>query len=304
MRGKGVNFRRGPGNVDNGGTLHVQGRFATGNGQGGNEGINAPPVVRTKAIDHLEDAGTDITLVFTRTQDQVIEQFGRERFHIVFIDQVINELEGPLTNGNVGVLETFHHGRPVTLQGRHGVIGLGAVRDHDVVVPPGLFLLHNTPGQGIECDVANVIVAIQEESSQYVDGEDTETVFTLDAHDGLHALVENGVAGILGRFGVGGDLCEDVVHFFRGPDVVGPQQAQEGQDLYLQKGIGNAGDFVLGRVSRSQHVAEHAYQGGYDLEKGIATGRVPRVVAFFFGGPVVNHEDLRHELYDRDEDAV
>ena len=45
-----------------------------------------------------------------------------------------------------------------------------------------------------------------------VDGEHTEAARGLDAHDGLHALVEDGVAGVARSLCVRRHLCQDVAH--------------------------------------------------------------------------------------------
>ena len=56
------------------------------------------------------------------TKNKVIQQLARERFHILCVDKVINELQRSLADGDVGILEAINDGISVTLKGRRGTI--------------------------------------------------------------------------------------------------------------------------------------------------------------------------------------
>lgn len=54
--------------------------------------------------------------------------------------------------------------------------------------------------------VPDVVVSVAQELSENVDGQDTEGVVRWGLHDSKHSLVENRVANILARLGVGCNL--------------------------------------------------------------------------------------------------
>ena len=54
----------------------------------------------------------------------------------------------------------------------------------------------------VECDIANVFIAVQQKSAEDVDGQNAEATLRLDVHDGEDRLVEDGIANVfaVGRF--------------------------------------------------------------------------------------------------------
>mmetsp|Transcript_19978 Transcript_19978/g.47678 ORF Transcript_19978/g.47678 Transcript_19978/m.47678 type:complete len:249 (+) Transcript_19978:402-1148(+) len=248
-----MNVGRSSTNVNRGCGLNCRRRFSSGNCQGCNQGIDAPSIVGREAIHHFENSRTDIGSVFTGTQDQIIQQLGSQLFHIVLIDQMINQLQRSLANTHIGILETVHHSGSMTLQGRHGIVRIGSsVDSHQTTVSFILFLFHNALSQGVQGHITNIVVTVQQETTQNVDRQYTQSIFAFHTHNGLDTLVQNGVAGVFGSFRIGGHLCQYIIHFFRCLLVVGSQQTQECQQLNLQKRIGNASHVVISRVSTSQ----------------------------------------------------
>lgn len=53
----------------------------------------------------------------------------------------------------------------------------------------------------------NVLVRVEQEAAEDVDGQHTQAALCPNLHDGARALVQNRVAHVLGRFRVGRDLC-------------------------------------------------------------------------------------------------
>ena len=191
--------------------------------------------------------------------------------------------------------------------------GRGRVRVAIVAVPgpgpPG-----HAPRQRVERHVPYVVVAVQQEPAQYVHGQDPEPVVppagpgvSAHGHDGLDALVQYRVAGVLGRLGVRRHLRQDVAHLLRRVRVVRPEEAEEGQDLDLQERVRDAPDVVVGAVPHAKEVAKELDEGGHEAEEG-RPGRGLRLGLGISGLGravlVVDDQDARHELHDRDEDAV
>ena len=108
--------------------------------------------------------------------------------------------------------------------------------------------LHGLEQRG-QCDVANVLVGVQQKSSEDVHGEHTQTALRPNLHDRDHGLVEYCVAHVLRALRVRGDRGENVVHLLAGVLVVVAEDAQDAQDFHLKKRIGDAADVVLGRVA-------------------------------------------------------
>lgn len=92
----------------------------------------------------------------------------------------------------------------------------------------------NCPQQGVQGHVAYILVVIEQEPSQDVDRQHSETALGLDVHDGQDGLVQDGVADVLTGLGVGRDLCEDVVHRFGRLGVVFAQYPEEAEDFDLE----------------------------------------------------------------------
>ena len=62
------------------------------------------------------------------------------------------------------------------------------------------------PEEGVEGHVADVLVVVEEEPAEDVDGQHAEAGLGVDVHDRDDSLVEDGVANVLARLGVGGHL--------------------------------------------------------------------------------------------------
>mmetsp|Transcript_15425 Transcript_15425/g.29438 ORF Transcript_15425/g.29438 Transcript_15425/m.29438 type:complete len:267 (-) Transcript_15425:571-1371(-) len=208
---------------------------------------------------------------------------------------MVYKFECTLANTNVWILQAFHYRCSMTLKSRHGIIRFTF---HDGIVLSILLLINDASSKCVERNVANVIVAIQEKTTKDIDSQYAQAVVTFHSHDGLDAFIKNGVSSVLCRFRIGGNLRQDIVHFFGSLFVVGPQETQKRQDLDLQKGIGNSRHFIISRVSGTQHVSKHTNQRGYNLEEAVPAGSIIGVFALLFRGAKVNHEDLRHELHD------
>ena len=114
--------------------------------------------------------------------------------------------------------------------------------------------------KGIESNVANIVVLVEEESAEDVDGQSPEAVVRLDGHDGLNALVEDGIASIFGSIGVGSNLRKDIAHFLRGTLILSPKQAEQGKNLYLEEGIGYAGNVVFRRESAGEEIPQQLHK--------------------------------------------
>ena len=81
--------------------------------------------------------------------------------------------------------------------------------------------------------VPDVLVVVEQEPPQDVDGQDPQSALALDVHDGEDGLVQDGVAHVLGGLCVGGDLGQDVVHGLGGVGVVAAEDAQQPEDFDL-----------------------------------------------------------------------
>jgi len=67
--------------------------------------------------------------------------------------------------------------------------------------------------------------------AQDVDGQHAQAADGLHAHDGLHGLVQDGVAGVARGLGGAGHLRERVAHRVARVRVARAQDAQQAQDL-------------------------------------------------------------------------
>lgn len=86
-------------------------------------------------------------------------------------------------------------------------------------------------GGNKETSLPNVVVPVTEEFSENVDGHDAKTRLGLDLENGEDRLVEDGVADVLGRFGVGGNL------WYRKRDMearAGGEEEQERSECQLR----------------------------------------------------------------------
>lgn len=97
----------------------------------------------------------------------------------------------------------------------------------------GRVICVNGPQQSVERHVSNVFVAIEQETTENVDGQHAQPALRFDVHDGQHSFVEDGVADVLGRLRIGRHLCQYVVHRFRSLGIVVTQHSQQPQNLDL-----------------------------------------------------------------------
>ena len=111
----------------------------------------------------------------------------------------------------------------------------------------------------VERHVANVLVGVEQEAAEDVDGEDAQRRLRLDVHDGEHGLVQDRVAGVLARLGVGAHLGEYVVHGVAGVRVVLAEYAEQADDAHLQERIADAGHVVVRAVAGEYEVLEDAH---------------------------------------------
>jgi hypothetical protein len=126
------------------------------------------------------------------------EELSYEDADVGLVDEGVGELEGAAADGDVAVAE--------------------AVEDDGAVAKDGVRVDGDDLVEGVEGDVADVVVLVAEELAQAVDGHHPQALFR---------LVEDGVADVLARLGVGGDLRQDVVHRFGRLRVTPPNQAHQ-----------------------------------------------------------------------------
>ncbi|KAL7553138.1 LOW QUALITY PROTEIN: hypothetical protein ACHAWF_016403 [Thalassiosira exigua] len=293
----------------------LDGRLAlpSRDGEHGDEGVDPPPVVRPVAVHDPQHAGANVGAVVAGADDEVVEQLGREGLDVGLVDEVVDELEGALADGDVGVLEAVDDGGPVALEGRRGGVGgafvpsFGVSVRHAVAAAAPSPVVRDAPGQGVERHVSDVVVPVQEEPPEDVDGQHPQPVVALHGHDGLHALVEDGVPCVFGRLRVGRDLRQDVVHLLGRLGVPGPEEAEEREDLHLEERVGDAPDVVLGAVAHGEEVAQELDEGGHEPGEGGAAGALLVVVLVVHAALSVLPVDDQHpghELHDGDEHAV
>ena len=106
----------------------------------------------------------------------------------------------------------------------------------------GITLSYQGLQEGVEGDVANVVVAVGEETAEDVDGEHAQSRLTLDFHDREHGLVQDRVADVLGCVRVGGHTGKRVAHEFAGLGVALTKRAHEVEDANLEERIRDACD--------------------------------------------------------------
>ena len=195
--------------------------------------------------------------------NQVVEHLSSKVLDVVGVDQLVDQVQGPLSDGDVRVLQAVDDGVSVSLD-------RGSVFGDDF-------------REGVQGHVTNVVVAVEKEATQDIDGQDAETGFGFDGHDGLDALVQDGIACVLGRFGVGGHLGQEVVHGVAGFRVAFPQALKHVQKLDLEEGVGDTRNVMIGGIPHRQEISEEAEDGGDQPREGWGVGRV-------------HAHDLCHEL--------
>lgn len=68
------------------------------------------------------------------------------------------------------------------------------------------------PQKRVKGHISDVLVAVEQETAEDVDGQDPQAGLGADVHDGEYRLVQDGISDIFGRFGVGRHLGQNVVH--------------------------------------------------------------------------------------------
>ena len=219
----------------------------------------------------MHDFTAEGSLVFRGSNDEVIEHLADKGLDVLGVHELIDQFQGTLSNGDIGVFEAVDDGVAVSLDG-------GGVLGDDFT-------------EGVEGDVADVVVTVEEEAPENVDGEHAQARFGFDGHDGLHALVQDGIAGVFGRFGVGGDLGEEVIHGIAGFRVVFPEALKHVQQLDLEEGVGYPGHVMVGGIAHGEEVPQETEDGGDEPGEGWGVGGV-------------HTHDLGHEFHPCHEDTV
>ena len=147
------------------------------------------------------------------------------------------------------------------------------------------------PGERVERDVANVVVPVEQEAAQNVDGQHAQPRVALHVHDGLDALVENGIARVFRTLRVGRHLRQHVVHRLRGLVVALAQPPHELQQLDLHEWIDNAPHVVLWRKPHGDETAQQLDERGHHLDVLVLD-------------VWLNLEHLEHELHARQQHCV
>lgn len=81
--------------------------------------------------------------------------------------------------------------------------------------------------------ITDVLVTVEQETAEDVDGQDPQAGLGADVHDGEYSLVQDRISDIFGRFRVGRHLGQDVVHSLGCLGIAVAQYSQQPQNLYL-----------------------------------------------------------------------
>mmetsp|Transcript_115450 Transcript_115450/g.331356 ORF Transcript_115450/g.331356 Transcript_115450/m.331356 type:complete len:464 (+) Transcript_115450:494-1885(+) len=207
------------------------------------ERVELPAAVGGVLLHSHADPAAKVLLKVGLGHQEVVEELLGHVLDVLLVDERVGHIERPPPDRDVRVLEAVDDGGAVALHSLHVDVHHALKRR-----------------QG---DVADVVVAAEEEAAEDVDAEHAEAAFGLDGHDREDALVQDRVACVLRALGVRGDLRQDVVHLVAGVDRVHAEEAQQAENLRLQEGVRDTGDVVLGRirVARGHNAAERADQG-------------------------------------------
>mmetsp|Transcript_51936 Transcript_51936/g.103362 ORF Transcript_51936/g.103362 Transcript_51936/m.103362 type:complete len:308 (-) Transcript_51936:372-1295(-) len=200
-----------------------------------------PLLISGILLDDGADALRQLILELDVARHQVGEELLHEHLDVGLVDQRVDQFQRALANGRIIVLQAVDYRVAVALD------GLGVLAD-DLV-------------KGIERHVPDVVVTIDQEAAKDVNGEHAQTRFHLNGHNSEHTLVEDGVARVFGGLGIGGHLCEDVVHLVRGLCMAGAEDAKHAQDLDLQKGIDDAMHVMLRGIPGEDEVLQRSDEG-------------------------------------------
>mmetsp|Transcript_8985 Transcript_8985/g.29522 ORF Transcript_8985/g.29522 Transcript_8985/m.29522 type:complete len:299 (+) Transcript_8985:303-1199(+) len=188
-------------------------------------GVNLPPLGRRVRVDERAHLRSQVGLELGFGHEEVVEELVGEGGDVGLVDEAVDKVERAALDRHVAILDAVDDCVAVALD-RSRVHG------------------HNL-GQRVERHVADVIIAVREEPSEDIDGKDAKAADRFDAHDCLHALVENGVAGVAGAVDVGRNLRQHVAHRIRSVGVALAENVQQAQHLHLQEWVAQAPDVVL-----------------------------------------------------------
>lgn len=103
--------------------------------------------------------------------------------------------------------------------------------------------------------IADIAVAVEKELAQDVSTQHALAADRVNAHDGLHSLVQHGVTSHARAISLSGDLSimklpnkyesKEIAERVTALTIVGCQQTEEFQHLHLKEGIGNTAHVVL-----------------------------------------------------------
>jgi len=202
--------------------------------------VDVPPAVGRKAFGGGAHLGRHAELELVVGHLEEGEELARQDAHVRLVDERVRELERAAADRDVAIAQAVED---------DGAVALDGVRVHG-----------DDLEKSVERDVANVVVAVAEELAEDVDGHDAQAAVGFDVEDREDRLVQDRVADVLGRLGVGRDLGEDVVHGLARLDVALAEQPQEAQDLDLEERVRDAAHVVLGRVVGRDERLEVAHE--------------------------------------------
>mmetsp|Transcript_17545 Transcript_17545/g.45337 ORF Transcript_17545/g.45337 Transcript_17545/m.45337 type:complete len:312 (+) Transcript_17545:1356-2291(+) len=240
-------------------------------GEGLDDGVDPPLLLRGELVDDVADLGHEVLLVLRLNCCQVGEHLANKRFDVGLVDQHVDQLERPPAQRHVRVLEAVNDRLPVALHGAH-------IGGHD-------------GDQRVQRNVADVVVAVAQEAPKDVDCEDTQPRLCFNRDDREHTLVQDRVAHVLRRLGVGRDLGEYVIHLVGALGRARSEHAQQLEQRHLQERVGDAVDIVLGSVPGEHQVLQDAHERGHLLAKRLDRRRI-------------DLRELEHKLDAREQHAV
>lgn len=166
--------------------------------------------------------------------------------NVLRVNECKRELHCALADCHVGVFEALEDSAAVALNCRYVHV--------------------DSAQQRVKCNVANVLVIIEQEAAENVDGQYAKSTFRLDVHDGQHRLVEDRVANVLARLCVRRNLRKNVVHRFRSIGIVVSKNAQQPKNLHLQERVRHTADVMLGRVAGQDQILQDTDEIWDDLK--------------------------------------
>lgn len=148
--------------------------------------VDVPPPVRREPLRRRTDLTRHPKLELVVGDLEEGEQFASQDAHVLLVHERVRQLEGAAADRDVAVAE--------------------AVEDDGAMALDGVRVDRDDFQERVERDVADVVVPVPEELAEDVDRHDAQAAVGLDVEDGQHGLVQDRVADVLGRLGVGRDL--------------------------------------------------------------------------------------------------